>query len=324
MKVFNRVSFTLGILCFFTFLSYGQEVIFMPNLDPIGLKKDFQYSVTNLLKTYIEDAKKYRVVIPLRNDSNAITADQEELAVAYAKSINAKYYLLGTLTRLGETVVVRISLYETLSRNVVWSDRLKASSPEDLDPIMQRIGTNLGTENTASANADIYGVTKYESKELKKINPNMYFGAALSGFVPFNKITDEPVAGFCGAWSYDARTIILDIRGSYYFNRVIDIYGVTFDVLYPLSKESKTFFVNGGLAIGGTTLSYKTSSSTNNYSYTVSNTSGGFLLNTGGGYIFNRTSAAQLRLSGNLIHGFYRVNDKTTTGFAFKLEFLFK
>lgn len=296
----------------------------MPYFDQIGLKKDIQYSVTNLLKTYIQDNKKYRVVIPARNDSNAITADQEERVIEYAKGINAKYYLLGSLTRLGEMVVVRVSLYETANKTEVWTDRLKASSPEDLDPIIQRIAVNLGTANSASANADIYGVTKYESKELKKADPNFYFGAAISGFIPFNDISKDPVAGLNGIWSYDARNIILDIRGYYYFNKTTDIYGVTFDVLYPFSSASKTFYANGGLAIGGTTLGYRAQSVNYGYNYNSSSTAGGFLLSGGGGYILNRTSAAQLRLSGNIVHGFYKVLDKTTTGFVFKLEFLFK
>lgn len=316
----------ITIIFFFGFAvpSFSQETIFMPNLDPIGLKKDFQYSVTNLLKTYIEDTKKYKVVIPLRNDTNAITADQEERAIEYAKSIQAKYYLLGTLTRLGETVIVRISMYETTTRNLVWSDRIKASSPEDLDPIVQRIANSLGTEKTASENADIYGVTQYESKELRKVNPNKYFGGAICGFVPFNKITNEAAAGIAGIWSYDARNILLDIKGSYYFNQKIDIFGINFDVIYPLSQENKTFYLSGGIGIGGTTLTYEQASSSANNDHTVTNTSGGFLVNTGGGFILNRNSAAQLRISGNLVQGFYKVNDKTTTGFIFKLEFLFR
>lgn len=324
MKLYTRLLLTFSLVCSCAILSFGQELIFIPNLDPIGLKKDFQFSVTHLLKTYIEDTKRYRVIIPLRNDSNAITANQEERAIEYAKSVNAKYYLLGTLTRLGETVIVRISLYETASTNVIWSDRLKASSPEDLDPIMQRIATNLGTPNTVSANQDINSVTKFESNDLKKENSPYFFGGGIGLFVPFNQITNEPASGLGGTWSYDAQNIILDINGSYYFNQTIEIYWLAFDVLYPFNNTNKSFFAKGGLALGGTTADRIQTSVNYNYNYSVPNSSGGILLNAGVGYLFNRKATAQLRFSGNLIHGFYKANDRTTTGIVFKLEFLFK
>lgn len=56
----NTLRFTLLlsliILCFFNI--NAQTKVYLPLLETINLKKDFQYSSTRLLKNYIESANK--------------------------------------------------------------------------------------------------------------------------------------------------------------------------------------------------------------------------------------------------------------------------
>lgn len=106
-----------------------------------------------------------------------------------AQQTNAQYYILISLNRLGETVIVSISMYKATTNEKVWWDKMKASSPDDLDPILERLAKNVGTHNKASVPVSIYGVTKYESKELRKIEHNSSFGLSLSQWIFFNNLS---------------------------------------------------------------------------------------------------------------------------------------
>jgi hypothetical protein len=100
---------------------------------------------------------------------------------AQAIAQDCPFYLLGDMNRMGETVILNVALYDSKSGDRIWGDRLKAANPEDLDPIFQRLAKAIGTGNKATSQGDIYSVTDYENRELKKIQVHHSFGLALDG-----------------------------------------------------------------------------------------------------------------------------------------------
>jgi len=337
----NTLRFTLllslTIFCFFNIIAQ-QTKVYLPLLETINLKKDFQYSSTRLLKNYIESANKYQVIMQDANDSSVNYNDQNASIIAKAREIKSMYYIIGSLNRLGENVIVNINLFETETGKKVWFDQLKAFTPEDLDPILQRIGQNIGTENKATTADDIYSVTNQETQQLKKKESNNSFGIGLSGMALLgDQSSSSALSGLSLAWSFDARNFIFDIKPSWSFNSTRDVYSLSIEMQKPIYSKGNTPFYGGGLAFSRTAISEDQSY----YGFSTSTASGyGLMALVGGGYIFNRTSTVSLRLSANYLLGFYDVksnnnyyyngnpiHDKSfgyTNGVLIRLEILFR
>jgi TolB-like protein len=337
----NTLRFTLllslSLLCFFN-INAQQTKVYLPLLETINLKKDFQYSSTRLLKNYIESANKYQVIMQDANDSSVNYNNQNASIIAKAREIKAMYYIIGSLNRLGENVIVNINLFETETGKKVWFDQLKAMSPDDLDPILQRIGQNIGTENKATTADDIYSVTNQETQQLKQKESNNNFGIGLCAMPllmhGFDLNNSAQLSGLSLAWSFDARDYIFDIKPSWCFNSNYDMFSLALEMNKPLSKKSNTAFVGGGASMSRTSFEF----SENNSSSMGSGY--GIMLLAGGGYIFNRTSSVSVRLSANLMQGFYDVkgteynysssnyrsqkNFGLSTGILMRLEILFR
>jgi hypothetical protein len=319
----NKFLF-LAVLAFSfctVFTSMAQDKVYLAYFEAINMNKDYQYSSAKLLKSYMEDTKRYKVILPSAEPDGK--AEEEETAKANAARIGTKYYVLGSLNRLGEVVIVNIHMYETANGNLVWSDKLKAKNPEDLDPIFQKVANHIGTVNKAATDDDIYNVTQYDSKELNKIQATSYFGASLGGMVLFNNWADEPIPGLGVLWSYDTRKLLLEIKGNWFFSKPVDVYNFSLEVYKPLSNKSLTPFIGGGLAVGGTTVTYENNDGLYPYYFSDRESKGGLMAIAGGGLIFNRNSNAEVRASGNIIHGFYSIDGKYTTGAMLKMEILF-
>ncbi len=315
--------FAAALFCLCSNLSFAQSKMYIPLFETINLKKDFQIMAPKLLKSYLEDNARYKVILPLAGDSQSGSWEEFEVIRKRAQELNAQFFTLGTLTRLGENVIVDVKMYETSTGNKTWNDKLKAVGPDDLDPIMQKIAAAIGTANKATTDGDIYNVTNYESKELKKKEANFSLGASIGGIVFMNNIPGQRMAGYSLVGSYDTRQLILDLRGSYNFGEQASFYNFSLEVLKPLREKSNTAFFGGGMFIGGTTVD-GTSYDSWGYPYTQSVSTSGLGLMAGGGYIFNRTSSVQLRLSGNIIQTFYTVAGTSPTGVIVKMEILFR
>jgi hypothetical protein len=327
----NKLNFSFrSITLIFAFIAIGfssfaqsNKTVYLAWFETNNLKKDFQFITPKLLKGYLNQGSRFEAVTPNYGDSVSGSWLEISEIQNHAKEKNAAFFILGTLTRLGETVIVDINLNETSTGKRIWSDKLRANGPDDLDPIMQRVALAIGTENTSTKEGDIYNVSTYESKELKKQQATYSFGTAIGSMIGFRK-NSELMAGGSFVGSYDNRNLILDFRGSYYgIGSKSEYYCFGLEVIKPLKKDANTAFLTGGLQIASydfwapyydTKYNYNTASTTN-YS--------GLVFNVGGGYLVGRTSSAQLRFSGDLLIGALNKYNGPFTGAQVKMEILF-
>lgn len=333
------IKITIFIVSVFTFLNAGaQKKVFMPWFETINLKADFKVSTTKLLKGYMENTGKYQVVNQSANDTIVYNMDDLETAKTAAKDKGAQYLVMGTLNRLGEMVIVNIQMFDVNSGTKVWFDQLKALTPDDLDPILQRVGQNIGSEIKATTVDDIYSVTNQETQELKKKESNNSFGIGINGIALMgNQSSSSPLAGISLNWSFDARDYIFDIKPFWTANKERNLIGISLEMNKPIYGKGNTPFFGGGVSFSRTDITpqvdYYASSSSS------LNTSGyGLMLIAGGGYIFNRTGSTSVRASANYMQGFYDVtsgpnysssssygrNDGYTYGILFRVEILFR
>ena len=315
MKI--KFLFLIALLAVSTSLS-AQQKVYLPYLEVINMHHDYQYTLSKLLKTYTDDRGTYTMILPPKPDSLYPLESMEETR-AKAKELGAAYFMKGEVNRINQKAIVNVSLYETESGKQVWSDILKALDPDDLDPIMQKVARNMGTENKANEDGDIYSVTEHDSRQLKKIDATYGFGITLGG-----AYTDIPVvsknfqAGFGFVASYDVRKFILDIKGEAFLSPGIkNLYYFSFEGYHPLSDKSNSAFLGGGLGYSG--MNYYPNNS--GYDWEAG---GGLLLNAGGGYYIGRNSTVGLRITGKAFVGLYDVGGYTPVGGIFTMSMIFK
>jgi hypothetical protein len=224
--------------------------------------------------------------------------------------------MIGELNRVGETVVISISLYKTENGEKEWNSIQKAISPDDLDPIMQKLSVTINNRNSINNSENIYNVTDYNSRQLNKITANTYWGIEIGGGATFINTKNKFPAGFGIVYSGDLRSIIFDLKGSMYFSDV-NLYNINIQINYPLINKISSPFIGGGLGYGYSTIKKEIP---NNYDYYSGN---GLTLYAGAGYIINRTSNINLRLNANLFFSMYQVNNVNPSGILFGVMVLF-
>jgi len=304
-----RISQLIALATFAASVVWGAEKVYVPNLDLINVNAKFQYSTLKQLKSYTDETGTYDLVIPARADS-ALPQPSKEEALAKARENGYPYVLLGTMNALGDNLFISIQLLQTSSGNIVWSDKMKATGPEDLDPIMSRVGKALGTERKAVAADDIYNVTDAESSTLRKKPASKMIGVGIGGLILPNSPTDDNfLPGLDLYATYDARNVIAEIRTGWQGTGHTTGMQVAINVFKPLNDEAQSFFVGGGLGYGY--LSYLNLDTTYGNNFDID---AGLLAMVGGGYLFNRTSTLQIRCDVDYWVYTFKINDKLPQG----------
>lgn len=299
-------------LFFFVFLTiaavqgFAQEKVYMPFFEVISMKANYQYSTSRLLKSYLAENKRYDLILPAKPDS-IYAVESTDVVRKRAQELGAPYYMIGELNRIGEMVIVSLSLYGSNDGVLVWTDKMKALNPEDLDPIMQRLARNVGTPNKAAADGDIYTVTEYDAKALKKVQSNLYYGLSIGGIPAYTNPNDF-LSGLGLSATYDVRKMLIDMTGEWYWGENTSIYWASIQAYHTTKAQRSSPFIGGGVALSSTTYSgtqVLSNLAPNPQSYTDSK--GGLTLMAGGGYFFNRTGNVGLRVTANAMANMYRV-----------------
>lgn len=304
----------------------AQNKIYLTQFQAVNINKAYAATTNNVLRTYINMNNKYVAVIPDPIDS--LYNEKFALKNVKAKNFGCDYILKGELNRLGETVIVTVNLYKGSDSTLVWSDLLKAATPDDLDKIYERIAANLGTDKKASKEADIYTVTQYQSKELLKERANRSYGIGLGGMAMNLPYEYKGIpAGISGILFYDARSFLGDASIDLYFgDKRFSYLAVNLMANYAFQKRQNTAYIGGGLALNY--ISYvQTESTTDFYGYNYNQdrikSNGGISPIIDGGYIFNRTGAFKVRTGVRIILPTYQVADRYLFGAMFHVDVLF-
>ena len=297
------------------FAAGAQEKVYMPWIEVININSDYQLSVCRLFKTYVDGNNKYTIILPAQQDTlrPAGTFDQTQ---AQAREAGATYFIRGELNRVGELAIVSLNLYRTSDGTKVWGGLEKAASPEDLDPVLSKLAGSMGTQDDKG---NIYNVSDYRARELRKMNANNSFGFILGGGSTFvSGVNRNFPAGFGCMYQYDTRNLLLDLTGELYFSDV-NLYFMSIQAWKPFSNTSNTPFAGGGIGYGGVTIQKKVDVN----SYTTENGQGGLMLFAGGGYLLNRDATVSLRFNGRLFVPLFKVYSEVPAGVLVSVAILF-
>lgn len=311
----NKIKIFYIFLLFGVITAKAQDKVYMPYFQIENMHWEYQISAAKIFRTYLNNENKYVLILPETKDSIYPKETFVE-TVSNAKAAGAKYFITGEMNALNDVMVISMVMYKTADTGKVWSDILKARTPDDLDPILQRFAKNLGSDQKASKDNDIYSVTNYDSKQLTKVDATASFGVSISGaYTLAENVGNNTSAGFGLLASYDIRDVILDIQGDMLYGDV-KIYDVRISGLYPFKSSKHTPFVGGSIAWSGTTIEY------NNYYYPHFSGSG-LAMFVNGGYLFNRNSNVNFRVTGSCVFPLYQVKYMNPIGFMLNAAILF-
>jgi len=314
----------------------ASERVYMPLFELTNIHGDYQFATSKLFQRYAEKEGRYEVVIPAQTDTVQTLPSKADVQKT-AERKGCTKFILADLTRLGETVVVTLSLYGTQSGKLLWSDAMKAAGPNDLDPILERMAKNIGTNNTASKTEDIYTVTQKEETKLRKKRVNKSFGFGILGFTMINKPGPQFQPGLELFWSYDSRNIFFQIDGSFNFYSDTEDYSYEYygekrkisvdetlanlslglSAYYPIFDSDITPFLGGGVSFTSTIIDYECDSY---YFEDESDSKTGLWVRLGGGFLFNRTSNVTFRIRAEYAFSTYKLEDRIMHGPQVTLE----
>lgn len=279
----------------------GAEKVYMPYFEIINVHPDYQYSTARLFKGYVDEVGAYELVLPPKPES-AVEQPPQDSVRKLAQENGCAYFLLGDLNRIGETVILNVAMYGVADGKRLWGDRLKATGPEDLDPIFQKLARVLRSKDKAAEDGDIYSVTSFDSRPLRQIKVKNSFGISIGGvfFTPgllYGKEWEEPFVGGLGAlWAYDSRTVLFEVDlETYQFAENSALASVSISAFKPFNSRNITPFGGGGLGISSVETEYQGRDSEGS----------GLSVHGGGGIIFNRTATVQLRLQARYVVGLF-------------------
>lgn len=244
-------------------------------------------AATSVLIMYLRDAKLDVRELPagMPPPTNDLEARQA------ATALSVPQYVRGHLTALGNKAIVAVELYDVEAPAPLWTGRLTANSPEDLETCLHRLALALAEGDTLAESQDIYSVTESEEANLRRKRANHYFGVKIGGFSPVTGDDTEisPQLGF--VWTYDTRNLIFDVAGEIYgLGSGLGGFGVTLGAYYPLLEKDFSPYLGGGLGLAGMEQPH-----TDEYGDGDSGSDGGLTGFFGVGAIVGRTSTVAVR-----------------------------
>ncbi|MEQ9466806.1 MAG: hypothetical protein RLN88_05300 [Ekhidna sp.] len=305
-------------------LTTAQNVVYFPGFELINMEptQGLQYSTSKLVKSYIEDNHSYTILLDDRIGNEGYLGRQSlQESVAQAAKMNARFFMRGEIHFLQGVFIISVGVYETASMEQVWHDMAKGAAEQDLDPLLSRIGRAFFSSKTAKTDIEIDEVTEYDQKgiELAQIKVNHFVGVMLGGKAIPNEST---LSGFGLAYTYDASTVLFNFDFELFPSSTISINhsnpgqkmnsgGVSLGVTYPLSRKRSTFYLNGGMEYGYTTIKQAQDEWGDRAS------ASGIGAYFGGGYLINRNSTVNLRIFTAVSVPFYHVDNTNVTGIKF-------
>ncbi|MCK9183547.1 MAG: outer membrane beta-barrel protein [Fibrobacteraceae bacterium] len=301
--------------------AFATEKVYMSFYELTNIHSDYQFASAKIFQRYAEQDGRYEITIPAQVDSLVHQPSKDSVQqLAIAKGCSK--YILGDMTRLGETVIITLSLYDTKTGEKVWTDAMKATGPDDLDPILERMAKNLGTKKEAANNATITSVTQKESAPLRQKRTNNSFGVGISGLLQTTDPGPLFLPGLEVFWLYDARNLLVQTEGS--FNQatidddndkemVLLAFGIS--AYYPFSETDFTPYLGGGISYSSVEIG-----SDDDYDNDDEENKNGILFRVGGGLMLNRTSTVSIRLRLEYVIATYTVDKYLANGPQFTVE----
>lgn len=296
------------------------DQICAPYFELINLNDDFKLSSIRILQGKVESYGSRALIIPTKDENISSNMDKEVLQ-SWALAHGCDKLLQGSMTRLGENVQVNVKLLDLSKNSTIFGRNYKASSPDDLEPIMGQIGLSLQDKEYA-AQESIYEVNPSDVSALRKKRSNQYYSFGLGYGYYLDK---AEMMTMTGSYYFDSRKLLgegeylVGIKLSQGASSSTNQFSL--HLYKPQSDADQTLYYGGGMGFGFWTEEDTAAINSNSYYYSTPEPKVGYGIVASGsvGYLVNRTSDFQFRGQLDLNAITTRVNGKIPLGAAFRL-----
>jgi hypothetical protein len=241
-------------------VSQGQEklkvVVFAA--QSIGVDEATVLTTSQLLRNDLVATGKFSVMEEGRVENllgeTPICYDSQ-CAMEIGQRLGVDKAVVGSLSRLGEKIIVELRLVDVVSGNVEFSDRMASSTVEDLDTVTKRLATGIATGKPSEKTVEIGAITEMEIREPRRRKNFFTVGGKVGYMFPSGDSWGKANKLLCLDWItwYETPTFMVEsIVGWRYQveedNGAYDV-PIEFSIFYIPGKSDFTPYLGGGLGI---------------------------------------------------------------------------
>jgi TolB-like protein len=325
MVSFMKSSFSLLLLLALASISFGAGPYADLPFVPTGVDSITARVASGLL---LSELRAQGIAVVDRRDVAPTESPQEAARLAGSDIEMAVY---GSLSQLGNRILVEVNVVNVATGEVVHNDRLSSESAEDLETVIRRLAVGIITGKKASATATVETVTAAEDKTPRRRATFSSAGLRAGYMWP----TDNSWAGVTKMWAvdfvygYETAKWQLEVvpflgfrGGSTNNNSAFDWAIFDFNFHYFLTQTDISPYLGGGLGFHSV---YAHEAAQGSYG-AKEDRGTGFALNAGGGIMFFRTY--NFRLTADLRYQyvastFEDLDHNQAQGFMFTIGFAY-
>ncbi len=175
---------SIHLICLiFPTVLFAQKTVYSDPFETHNIHKDYQKAVSRSFEVYLNSESKYQLNFSNRMNDSIIKPRPIDELRSEASKLGYPFYIKGVLYRLGENVIVSVSLYNSNNGELIWSEKMKAINPDQLDPVLSKMAHYMTNDKHIGKN-EIFSVDKDNAEDFEKNKSNKARGLGLIASYP--------------------------------------------------------------------------------------------------------------------------------------------
>ena len=143
--------------------------------------------------------------------STSSACDEPNCAMTLARAHQADLVVFGSLSRLGDKIIVRIRALQIVETTPFFNEQLSAETEEDLDTVMRRIAEGIAQGRPDAARATIDTITQEETKAARRREGRSGIGLRAGSIFPTGHgYADHRLTNLRLAYKYEGRRFLIE------------------------------------------------------------------------------------------------------------------
>lgn len=248
-----RILITIIVLltCAFGAADAFEKPILFP-FKSVGVDEQLIEASMTLFRGALEEEGKYQPV-SAGDVLQGVECYEPSCAARYGRMEGYQEAIIGSITRLGYKLIVRVQLIDSENGDVLFSEQGVSESEEDLDTVLARLAKSLSTGKKFEETAEVGMITDRETLEEKRRESYASKGLR-AGFIwpvdnSFGNLVDRLIV-IDFAYQYDLPDFFLMGRsGLRWGDGALDVCFLDAKIGRYLSRSDFTPFINGGIGV---------------------------------------------------------------------------
>ena len=186
----NRIISIVAFLIVFSLLGMAsaQDRTVVFEFKGIGLDESSVMAASQIFRSELQATGKFTVVAKDEMESRLSNQGVSDFncydvtcASDYGYKLNARYAVLGNLSKLGERIVTDVQLISVIDKSIEFSDKFSATSLDDLEMTLRKLATAVANRQKIESEVDRFVITDEETREPRR-KKSFITSGAMFGF----------------------------------------------------------------------------------------------------------------------------------------------